>query len=191
MPMNLLAPIYEDPIRPFFPRDAYNVVPAASLRPLHVSPTMCSDIIGRLVSITDPILSVEEGSLSFTVVLDDPGFSHNHLPISLVSPTNSRCIPLCEGSSCKGFLWPRYAVVVRCADATVGVIFLFREHASILLFKMRPDKFAELSFTETQELLNSVRDRLFIIEARSLGLNTSGRAHYEVTHLWDPVAAYY
>ncbi|CAN0866628.1 hypothetical protein LINGRAHAP2_LOCUS9328, partial [Linum grandiflorum] len=72
MPMNLLAPIYEDPIRPFFPRDAYNVVPAASLRPLHVSPTMCSDIIGRLVSITDPILSVEEGSLSFTVVLDDP-----------------------------------------------------------------------------------------------------------------------
>ncbi|CAN1222555.1 hypothetical protein LINGRAPRIM_LOCUS609 [Linum grandiflorum] len=75
-----MSPVFEHPLHPFFPQDAFSIVPAQLLTYPQLDCRFASDVIGCLVSITDHV-AASDGHLAFTIVIDDPGFVN---PIYLV-----------------------------------------------------------------------------------------------------------
>ncbi|CAN0897201.1 Replication protein A 70 kDa DNA-binding subunit E, partial [Linum grandiflorum] len=70
-PANLVDRVHENPTRPFFPLQSFNIPTMASLRAVDQARTSSSDIVGRLSEVTRPTSS-PAGGLSFKLLLDHP-----------------------------------------------------------------------------------------------------------------------
>ncbi|CAN0871675.1 Replication protein A 70 kDa DNA-binding subunit B [Linum grandiflorum] len=68
---NLVDRVHENPTRPFFPLQSFNIPTMASLRAVDQARTSSSDIVGRLSGVTRPTSS-PAGGLSFKLLLDHP-----------------------------------------------------------------------------------------------------------------------
>ncbi|CAN0925695.1 Replication protein A 70 kDa DNA-binding subunit E [Linum grandiflorum] len=85
-PQHLLRQVYEEPSKPYFPRDAFSVTPSYTIRHLSSSSDFCSDVVGRLVAITDPIETSGHG-LSFQVLADEPTSHRIYISFTAFFPT--------------------------------------------------------------------------------------------------------
>ncbi|CAN0903934.1 hypothetical protein LINGRAHAP2_LOCUS22796, partial [Linum grandiflorum] len=70
-PANLMDRVHEDPARPFFPLESFNLATMASLCAVAQPRISSTDIIGRLSGVTRPTPSPSRG-LSFKLLLDHP-----------------------------------------------------------------------------------------------------------------------
>ncbi|CAN0875212.1 hypothetical protein LINGRAHAP2_LOCUS10697 [Linum grandiflorum] len=95
LPEHVAQPVYDDSTRPYFPRDAFSILPSNTIRHLTSSSNISSDFVGRLVSITDPINRYEHG-LSFQILVDELGLDWHYfqdfLSNSRIQSSRNYCI---------------------------------------------------------------------------------------------------
>ncbi|CAN1794942.1 hypothetical protein LINPERHAP1_LOCUS20447 [Linum perenne] len=87
--------------------------------------------------------------------------------------------------------FPRYASVVRCADASTTLDLLFNNISSTLLFKLRAYEYADMSSCDKRRLLASLRNQFLVVDVRSLGQISLDAPNFVVSNLWSSLAAYF
>ncbi|CAN0924951.1 hypothetical protein LINGRAHAP2_LOCUS34479 [Linum grandiflorum] len=101
LPEHLDHPVYENPTRPYFPHDAFSVLPSATIRHFADSTNICSDVVGRLVSISDPVDRYEH-DLSFQILTDEPQSARITISFTTFFPTPNFSLATIAAAECLG-----------------------------------------------------------------------------------------